>query len=119
MGEALKGLVVTITILHNNISDKLQDGAVAPNEVPHFGGYKNYLWLKVRMIVVHVQISSLCFKRFLAVCNLLLIKEANAVFLSLLKNKIYNKVIIGRGGNGKQKILLIVCLSSVLLHSLS
>lgn len=73
VGEALKGLLVTLTILGNNISDELQGGAVAPNEVPHFGGRKNGLWLKVRMILGHVEVSSLCFKRFLAVCNLLLI----------------------------------------------
>lgn len=88
--EALKGLMV-ITILDNNISDELQDGAVAPNEVPPFGGYKNGLWLKVRVTLVHVQVSSLCFKRFLLVCNLLLIKEANAIFLSLLKAKFVTK----------------------------
>lgn len=89
--EALKELVVTITILDNNISDELQDGALEPNEVPPFGGCKNGLWLKVRITPVHVQVSSLSFKRFLAVCNLLLIKEANAIFLSLLKTRFVTK----------------------------
>lgn len=91
VGETLKGLVVTIIILNNNISNELQDGAVAPNEVPPFGGRKNGLWLKARMILVHVQVTSLCFKRFLAVCNLLPIKEANAIFLSLLKTRFVTK----------------------------
>lgn len=50
-----------------------------------FGGGKNGLGLKARMILVHVQVISLCVKRFLVVCNLLLIKEANAIFLPLLK----------------------------------
>lgn len=59
--EALKGLMVMITILHNSISDELQDGAVAPNEVPPFGGHENGLWLKVRITLVHVQVSSLYF----------------------------------------------------------
>lgn len=89
--ETLKGLVVTITVLDNNISDELQDGAVASNEVPPFGGRKNGLWLNVRITLVRVQVSSLCFKRFLAVCNLLLIKEANAIFLSLLKTRFVTK----------------------------
>lgn len=43
VGETLKRLVVTVIILNNNISNGLQDGAAAPNEVPLFGGRKNGL----------------------------------------------------------------------------
>lgn len=48
-----------------------------------FGGGRNGLRLKARTILVHVQVISLCFKRFYVVCNLGLIKEANAIFLPL------------------------------------
>lgn len=77
MGETLK-------VLNNNLSNGLQDGTVALNRLT-FGGGKNGLWLKARMILARVQVILSYFKRFHVFCNLLRTKEANAIFLPFLK----------------------------------